>query len=85
VAGCSICTFETSSCIFGQCMSQWNSFLVSWFVTSTVHGIVFQRSLKLTAFSYDSQQSVTGNVGYSQFPGTVIPRLASEPANECFG
>lgn len=69
VAGCSICIYETSSYIFGQCISGWNSCLVSWFITSTVHGIVFQTSLKLIAFSYDSQQYVTGNVAYSKFPG----------------
>jgi len=69
VAGCSICTFETASYIFGQCMHGWNSCLVSWFVKSTVCGTVFQRSLKLIVFSYDSQQHLTWNVAYSHFPG----------------
>ena len=69
VAGCSICISETASYIFGQCMSRWNSCLVSWFVISTVCGTVFQRPLKLIVFSYDSQQPLTANVAYSHFRG----------------
>ena len=54
-------------------MSEWNSCLVSWFVTSKVCGTVFQRSLKLV-FSYDSQQSVTENAAYSHtFLVSAIP------------
>jgi len=69
VAGYNICTFDTWSYVFGQRMSGWNSYLVSWFVTSTVRGTLFHRSLKLTVFSYDSQQSITENSAHSHFPG----------------
>jgi hypothetical protein len=61
-------------------MSGWNSCLISWFVTSTVRGTVFQRSLKLTVFSYDSQQSVRENAAHSHFPGICN---SLNPAKHC--
>ena len=48
-------------------MCGWNSWLVSWFVTSTVHGTAFQRSLKLIVFSYNNRKSYPSKTSH-MFP-----------------
>jgi hypothetical protein len=67
-------------------MSGWNTWLVSWFVSSTGHVTAFHRSLKLNVFSYDSQKSVTEITAHSHFPVTCnsLPQQNNAVLPHCY-